>query len=131
MDKYITNDFLKITNPQLQKNAFFNFNASVDEFDFEKNVPTQFNNYTNIEKILNPLLIFFTEINIVKWKPQCSKSSRCKFIIKTTNPNLLWYKSESNALGSGNNQIYYKGQKIKTTEFLSWNEDKFIQLLLN
>ncbi len=132
MDKNITNGFLKITNPQLQKNTFYNYAGPIVGFDFETEVPSQFKNYTQIEALLSLQQIYFTEINIVKWKPACSNndnSSRCKFIIKTSNPNLMWYKSESDALGSSNNQIYYKGQKIKTTLFLSWNEKKLVELL--
>jgi len=131
MEKTITNNFLKIKNPQLQENTFFNYDGPISEFDFEKMVPTQFSNYKKIEALLNLQQIYFTSINIVKWKPKCNQdnSSRCKFIIETSNPDFLWYKSESEAYGSGNNQIYYKKLKIKTSLFTSWNQNQLVNLL--
>ncbi len=38
MDKNITNCFLKITNPQLQKNAFYNYDGLIVGFDFETEI---------------------------------------------------------------------------------------------
>ncbi len=131
MENTITNGFQKINNPQLQPNAHFQYDGNINAFDFEKDVPSQLKNYTAIKKLLNEKQIDFTEINIVRWNAvgRHGSPARCKFIVKTTIPELLWYKSESNAPGSGNNQIYYKKQKIKTTTFVSWNGEKLAELL--
>jgi hypothetical protein len=133
MEKYITNGFLKITNPQLQKNSTYKYDGPIQNqlFDFNDIIPTQTTNYTRIESILNTQQIYFTKINIVKWNSQKGYGSpyRCKFIVETTHPYLLWYKYDSEALGGSNNLIYYKNQKIKTTDFIDWTENKLIELL--
>ena len=132
MENTITNGFQKINNPQLQPNAHFQYDGDINAFDFEKDVPSQLKNYTAIKKLLNDKQIDFTEINIVRWNAVSGRygsKARCKFIVKTTIPELLWYKSESNAPGSGHNQIYYKKQKIKTTDFIKWNGEKLAELL--
>ena len=96
-----------------------------------KNITSQLNNYFDIQKILNFENIYFTEINIVKWNSQvrCKYPSRCKFIIKTSNPYLLWYKYDTEAPGGGNNIIYYKDKKIKTTKFITFTENEFYVVL--
>lgn len=130
MERYITNDYLKIKNPQLQENTIFNYNGYIEDFDFN-NISSQLNNFFNIQKILNFKNIYFTKINIVKWNSQvrCKYLSRCKFIIQTSNPYLLWYKYDTEAPGGGNNFIYYRDKKIKTTKFITFTEDEFYNLL--
>lgn len=130
MEKYITNGFLKIINPQLQQNSTYNYSGNIADFDFASIIPTQFKNYQNIKQLLNLSQIYFTEINVVKWNSNInySSTSRCKFIIKTSNPNLLWYKYDAEAPGGGNNLIYYKKRKIKTTSFIDWNEYQLNEL---
>ena len=84
MERYITNNYLKIKNPQLQENTILNYDGSIENFDIENNITSQLNNYFDIQKILNFENIYFTEINIVKWNSQVrfKYPSRCKFIIK-------------------------------------------------
>ena len=131
MEQYISNGFLKITNTQLQQNLTHNYVGDINDFDFSSIIPTQYKNYQSIERLLNSFQIYFTEINIVKWNSQVGygSRSRCKFIIKTSNPNLMWYKYDAEAPGGGNNLIYYKRRKIKTTIFIDWNEDNLNELL--
>lgn len=131
MEQYISNGFLKITNPQLQQNLTYNYVGDINDFDFASMVPTQYKNYQSIERLLNSFQIYFTEINIVKWTSQVRyrSQSRCKFIIKTSNPNLLWYKYDAESPGGGNNLIYYKKQKIKTTCFIDRNENNLNELI--
>ena len=131
MEEYITNNYLKIKNPQLKENTVLNYDGSIENFDIENIITSQLNNYFDIQKILNFENIYFTEINIVKWNSQvrCKYPSRCKFIIKTSNPYLLWYKYDTEAPGGGNNIIYYKDKKIKTTKFITFTENEFYDLL--
>ena len=91
----------------------------------------QTDNYKKCRNNLNFENIYFTEINIVKWNSQvrCKYPSRCKFIIKTSNPYLLWYKYDTEAPGGSNNIIYYKNKKIKTTNFITFTENDFYDLL--
>jgi hypothetical protein len=128
MEAVITNGHLKIRNPQLQDSTFFVYNGPIDGFEFEKTMPSQLNNYNALTTLLNSQNIHPTEINIVRWNSPKGGGGRSKFIMKTTDPELLWYKSESNARGSGHNHIYYKKQKIKTTTFLSWDAAKLAEL---
>lgn len=132
MEQYISNGYLKITNPQLQQNTIFNYSGDINNFDFSLMVPSQLKNFTNIEEKLNKQQIYFTEINIIKWNSQAGNksSSRCKFIIKTSHPNLLWYKYDTEAPGGSNNLIYYKKQKIKTTIFTNM-DDELLDNLIN
>ena len=134
MNEYITNGFLKITNPQLQINSTYNYVGEINNpiFDIHVIIPTQISNYMRIESILNSQQIYFTKINIVKWNSQKNykrNSTRCKFIVETTHPNLIWYRYDSESPGGSNNLIYYKKQKIKTTDFIDWTEEKLIELL--
>lgn len=131
MEQYISNGFLKIINPQLQQNSIYNYVGDINDFDFSSIIPTQYKNYQSIERLLNSFQIYFEKINIVKWNSQVGygSRSRCKFIITTSNPNLIWYKYDAEAPGGGNNLIYYKKQKIKTTSFIDWNEDILNKLL--
>lgn len=131
MEQYISNNFLKITNPQLQQNLTYNYVGDINDFDFASIIPTQYKNYQSIEQLLNSFQVYFTEINIIKWNSQVGygSRSRCKFIIKTSNPNLLWYKYDSESPGSGNNLIYYKKQKIKTTIFIDMDDEQIDNLI--
>lgn len=131
MEQNITNGFLKISNPQLQQNSTFNYVGNIENFDFASIVRSQLKNYITIQTLLNSQQIYFTEINIVKWNSEVGHGNpaRCKFIIKTSLPNLMWYKYDAQAPGGGNNLIYYKKQKIKTTNFITLNENELIQLL--
>ena len=126
MNDYITNGHLKIKNPQLQENATYNNVCAVEDFDFANEVKHQLGNYNKIQELLNSQGIFFTEINIVKWNSQkngCKSASRRKFIIKTSNPDLMWYKYDAEIAGGGNNLIYYKKRKIKTSFFTGYTVD--------
>lgn len=130
IEQYITNGYLSITNPQLQPNAYFNYDSTITDFDFKNIVPTQYSNYLMVENQLNSVEIYFDSINIVKWNSTkgYGSKSRCKFIVKTSNPKLLWYKYESESPGSGNNLIYYKNEKIKLTHFVELEQNKLLQL---
>lgn len=131
VEKNITNGFLKITNPQLHTLNYYNYDGSIDNFDFMNIIPTQYANFIKIQTLLNSVQIYFTTINIVKWNSQTGSGSpfRYKFIVGTTHPNLLWYKYDSEAPGSGFNLIYYKKNKIKTTIFINWTEQELLELL--
>lgn len=131
MEQFISNGYLKITNPQLHQNTILNYFGDINYFDFASIVPSQLKNFTNIERKLNKQQIYFTEINIIKWNSQAEygSPSRCKFIIKTSHPNLLWYKYDTEAPGGGNNLIYYKKQKIKTTIFIDMDDEQIDNLI--
>lgn len=124
-DKWITNGYLKIRNPLSETNIFFKYVGKIDNFDFQKILSSPYNNFLEIQEILDKHNIQFTHINVVKWQATINRSC-CKFIVKTTNPNLLWYKYESKAIGSGNNFIYYKAKKIKTTDFVKNGDVYFL-----
>ena len=134
MEPQISNGFLKIENPQLRQGTTFNYVGNIGtEFDFANIIPSQYKNFCKLRSLLNSANIEFEEINIVKWNSQCNYSSpsRCKFIVKTTHPNLLWYKYDTESPGGGNNLIYYKKRKIKTTVFTDYNLDDINELLAN
>lgn len=132
MEPKISNGFLKIENPQLRQGTTLNYVGNINEFDFANIVPSQYKNFCKLRTLLNLSNIEFEEINIVKWNSQLNHSSpgRCKFIVKTTHPNLLWYKYDTEAPGGGNNFIYYKKRKIKTTIFTNYNVGDLDELLI-
>jgi hypothetical protein len=131
MEKYINNGNFRITNPQLQPECTFSYVGNIELFDFNDNIKGQQKNFNCIENLLNSQNIYFTEINIVKWNSKINYTSnkRCKFIITTSNPELLWYKYDTEAPGGSNNIIYYKNKKIKVTSFINLNEDDLFELL--
>lgn len=131
MEQYISNGYLKITNPQLHQNTILNYSGDINDFDFASIVPSQLNNFLSIERKLNKQQIYFTKIYIIKWYSQVGyrSPSRCKFIIETSHPNLLWYKYDTESPGGGNNLIYYKKQKIKTTIFIDMNDEQIDSLI--
>lgn len=132
MEQFITNGYLKIINPQLLPETTYNYVGDINNFNPETVIPTQLNNYKRIEELLNRQGIYFTEINIIKWNSKKNlylSTNRCKFIVRTTNPNLLWYKYDTESAGGGNNLIYYKKEKIKTTIFRNYTDQELNELL--
>lgn len=51
MERYITNNYLKIKNPQLQENTILNYDGSIENFDIENIITSQLNNFIYILKI--------------------------------------------------------------------------------
>lgn len=132
MEKFITNGYLKINNPQLLAETTYNYVGDINDFNPENVIPTQFKNYKRIEELLNSQNIYFTEINIIKWNSKnnlWASPNRCKFIVKTTNPNLLWYKYDTEAVNGSHNLIYYKKKKINTSIFVRYTDEELNELL--
>lgn len=76
--------------------------------------------------------IFFTELNLVKWNAPGKRSkptNRYSFILKTTHPNLFWYKRDFDSFGSGHNCFYYKKDKIKISSFMLYDNKHITELL--
>lgn len=102
MEETITNGYSSTKNPQLQENSTFNYVGNVNDFDFSKHVKGQLRNYNVLTEILQRHGISFTELNLVKWnapEKRRQPTNRYSFILKTTHPNLFWYKRDFDSFG--------------------------------
>ena len=81
-------------------------------------------------KTLSNFNIKFTKIIAIKWCPYGTKiPKRTTFIVKSTHPNLWWYKYDSDSPGSGNNYVIFKDTKYKVTSWLSFSQEKIFKII--
>lgn len=59
-----------------------------------------------------------------------NESHRNSFLVLTSNPDILWYRYDTNSYGAAQNWIYLKKQKIKLSYFVDMS-DQYILSLLN
>ena len=120
-DKYIKNENIKIKNLLKIPNAE-TYNGNCELYDF-RNQKSNFENFKN--KIIK-LGIYPTTLYGAVWRINTLRHS---FLIQTSNPNLLWYRYDTDSFGGSQNYIYIKKQKIKLTNFLVMTDDQIINLL--
>ena len=109
----ITNGYKLFDHPFVGKIKIIDaFEGNINNF----NLGPQQKNFEKINSVLNEFSIYPIEIIYVKWKSPYG-GNRTHFIVKYSDPNIIWRKYESNAQGSGHNHIYIKNAQIKLTEF--------------
>lgn len=119
----ITNGYRKINHPSCDKENIVE--TYEGPYHINYNFGPQTKNFEKIKSILNEFHIYPTEIIHVKWISPCG-GNRTSFIVKFSDPNILWRKYDSNGEGCGNNNIYIKKRIIKLTKF---NRDYIIDFL--
>jgi hypothetical protein len=110
----INNGYKKFNNPIIGKTNIIKSSEGQipNNFDFEH----QQKNFDKINNILLEFNIYPTELYYVKWNIKDS-NNRVSFIVKYSNPAIIWQKYESDSIGSGHNHIYIKKTKVYTTVF--------------
>jgi hypothetical protein len=121
-NKYMKNDNIKIKNILKIPNAeTFNENCSTYNFKSQK---------LNFEKFKNKIekcSIVPTQLYAANW--EAYSSARHSFLVLTSDPNLLWYRYDTNSIGAAQNWIYLKKKKIKLTDFLNMDEQDIVNYL--
>jgi hypothetical protein len=117
--QWISNEFKKIKNPVKYPGTANKYQGVLpDDFDFKY----QKENYDKIKLSLQPFNINPTEIYYA------TRANKPIFVVCFDNPNIFWQKYEGEALGSGQNYIYWKSHKINTTVWLTFTSDEIVQI---
>ncbi len=94
----------------------------------------QTENFQGIAKALLRNGFKFTEmvIRVVPAKFKRNQGSNAKFVtFRAISEPLVWHKYESGSYGAGQNHVIIHGRKIKTTDFLRWDEKVQDDILQN
>jgi hypothetical protein len=109
---WISNKYKKVKNPTKIPGVINRYEGPLDEnYDFK----FQKDNFEKITKSLEPFQTFPQEIYYSE------RNGKSTFVVTWNNPDIFWHKYEGNALGSGQNYIYWKGHKINTTVWIKMN----------
>lgn len=117
---WISNGYRKIKNPIKYSNTTDKYSGPLlDNFDF--NYQTE--NFNIIKESVEQFQIYPDKINYAK------RFGKAIFVVCFSDPKLLWYKYEGELPGSGQNYIYYGETKYKTTEWLTFNQNKIKEII--
>jgi len=127
---------IQLTNKNKMKNPYHKGTANklhgnVADFDFSSLSLNQLNNYDLLCKKLAEVNIIFDKISLSSIERIVRNSTQygTTFIATTSNPQIFWYKSESQAIGSGGNHMIIGGKKVKVTEFIKMNRIELIKMI--
>ena len=118
---WITNGSKKVKNPTKIAGTNTKYQGVLNEdYDFHH----QTENFNKIKELLEPHQIYGTEIYSAK------RVGKNIFTVLFNNPHLMWQKYEGQGFGSGQNYIFYKEHKIKTTLFVDLTPDEINELFI-
>ncbi len=143
-DKYLTTQSLKkikLTNPLLKVLSLRNYEGNdLTNYDWIR----QKNNYEQFLGIIQKFGIDTTYIYSAKWSSHTarirmdktiidedmdSKINHHAFILLTSNPHLIWERTDKNEPGLSYNWVYYKDKKMKLTDFFKMTEEEIRNML--
>ena len=115
----------KIDNP-FKYSDVSNFEGDINLIDLK----TQKKNYDMIQSKLSQFNNDDFLLNYI-WHAQFTRCNKIitHFVATSNNKKIFWRKYEGQSEGSGNNFIYINGNKYKTTDFICWNHQTFIDKL--
>ena len=112
--------YKKVKNPAKYPDVTDKYEGPlVSGFDFKH----QTANWEKIKTSLEPWQIYPTEIYFA------NRAGKSSFVVLFSNPDIIWNKYEGEGYGSGQNLIYFKDKKIKTTLWITYSEQKIGQIL--
>ncbi len=140
-DKYLRNQYIKLNNPLMKVLSIHNYEGNdIKNYDWLR----QKKNYDDFVNIIYSYGIIPTYIYSTKWSSNTankradktivdedinSKINHHAFILLTSNPNLIWERTDKNEPGLSYNWIYYKDKKMKLTDFFKMTEQEIRDLL--
>lgn len=117
---WISNEYKKIKNPVRILGTTNKIQGLLaPNHDFKH----QTENFEHIKQSLAPFGIVPTEIY------SAERVGKATFVVCFSNPNIFWQKYEGESYGSGQNYIFWKSQKIKTTVWVDLNQDQIAGIL--
>ena len=125
MDKFIIiKDKIKVRNPCFEQNNIYN--GSIDNFSFtDKNrFINQYKNYELLKESFDIYNIKFSHV----WAGT-SNNNLTKFLVKSDDDNIFWYKYEGKTPGGAQNHLFIKGNKIKLTDWLNFTTQERDQIM--
>jgi len=118
---WITNGDRKVKNPAKYQNVTDVYQGNLQiNHDWKH----QTENFIAIKASLEQFNIYPTEIYL------SNRAGKSSFVLCFTDPNIIWNKYEGEGYGSGQNYIYYKSHKIKTTVWICLTYDDINKILL-
>ncbi len=139
--EYLKNEFIKIKNPMEKVKSVKNYKGDLTNYDWLR----QSDNFQQLLLNLNNFNIVPTYIYSTKWSSKTayfvdkvlydddfeSKVNHHAFVLLTSNPNLIWQRTDVNQPGLSYNWIYYKDKKMKLTDFFKMSNEAIHDLLSN
>jgi hypothetical protein len=123
MDTYIyLSNSIRIKNPYLK--GYF-YQGPIEGYDFAH----QYRNYHLISEKLLKCNKKLTTVYVGRYKAHKQNNYLTCFIAVSDDKKIAWYKYEGNRAGGCQNLIYVNGQKMKTTYFLSLNDEYIAQIV--
>ncbi len=111
---WITNGEKKVKNPVKYQGVTGIYQGQLEpNYDFKH----QTGNFIAIKKSLEHVQVHPTEIY------SSERAGKSSFVVCFSNPDIFWNKYEGEGYGSGQNYIYYKSFKIKTTIWICLTSD--------
>ena len=112
---WISNGLKKVKNPVKYQGVTDKYQGQIPQnFDWK----FQTGNFQAISNSLQPFGIYPTEMY------SATRAGKSSFTVCFSNPDIIWNKYEGEGYGSGQNFLYYKEHKIKTTIWICLtNED--------
>ena len=125
MDKFIIiKDKVKVRNPCFDQNNIYS--GDINNFSF-----TDKNRFINQEKNYQLLKESFDIYNIkfvYVWSGTC-ENNLTKFLVKSENGKIFWYKYEGKTPGGSQNNLFINGNKIKLTKWLKMTSQERDQIM--
>ena len=117
---WISNGTKKVKNPVKYQGVTNTYQGQIPpDYDWK----FQIGNFQAISNSLVPHGIQPTEIYTA------TRAGKSSFTVCFSNPDIIWNKYEGEGYGSGQNFIYYKGHKIKTTIWICLTNGDIEQIL--
>ena len=127
--KFLCNQYIRLGNPILAHPSEHNYigNDVLPTIEWKRQKK-------NIDKFLEQISHFDivpTMIHSAKWNPLniAEQPTRFSFILETSDPNLIWQRTDQNGVGLSYNWIYYKKNKINLMIFNAYTLEELTTFL--
>ena len=125
MDKFIIiNDKVKIRNPCFDQNNVYSGDINNFSFTDKSRFINQQKNYQLLKDSFETYDIKLTYV----WSGSCN-NNLTKFLVKSENSKIFWYKYEGKTPGGGQNSLFINGNKIKLTKWLRMTSEERDQII--
>ena len=125
MDKFIIiNDKVKIRNPCFDQNNIYSGDINNFSFNDKSRFINQQKNYQLLKDSFESYDIKLTYV----WSGTCN-NNLTKFLVRSENCKIYWYKYEGKTPGGSQNSLFINGNKIKLTKWLRMTSEERDQII--